>query len=79
LGYTVTEKGLTPYDVTNADEAFLTGTLSEIVPLVKVKGIEVGDGKVGPITRQIMEAFVKIRSDPKDGLPVYQEERALTR
>ena len=79
LGYTVTEKGLTPYDVTNADEAFLTGTLSEIVPLVKVKGIEIGDGKVGPITRRIMEAFVKIRSDPKDGLPIYQEEKVLTR
>ena len=79
LGYTVLEKGLTPYDVTNADEAFLTGTLSEIVPLVKVKGIEIGDGKVGPITHQIMEEFVKIRSDPKDGLPAYQEERILTR
>jgi branched-chain amino acid aminotransferase len=73
LGYSVYEKGLTPFDVTNADEAFLTGTLSEIVPVVKVKGIEIGDGKVGPITRRIMDAFVKIRSDPKDGLIVYQE------
>jgi len=73
LGYRLIEKGLTPYDVTNADEAFLTGTLSEIVPLVKVKGIEIGDGTVGPITRRIMDAFVKIRSDPRDGLPVYQE------
>jgi branched-chain amino acid aminotransferase len=80
LGFNVIEKGLTPYDVTNADEAFLTGTLSEIVPLVKVKGILIGDGKVGPTTRKIMEAFVKIRSDPKDGLPVYQEaEKILTR
>ena len=79
-GYRVVERGLTPYDVTNADEAFLTGTLSEIVPLVKVKGITVGDGKVGPITHEIMQAFVKIRSDPKDGLPIYQEtERILTR
>jgi branched-chain amino acid aminotransferase len=80
LGYKVTEKGLTPYDVTNADEAFLTGTLSEIVPLVKVRGIEIGDGKVGPITSRIMDAFVKIRSDPADGLPVYQEaERIVSR
>jgi branched-chain amino acid aminotransferase len=73
LGYRVIERGLTPYDVTNADEAFLTGTLSEIVPLVKVKGIEVGDGKVGPITHNIMEAFVKVRSDPRDGLPIFEE------
>jgi branched-chain amino acid aminotransferase len=73
LGLNLVETGLTPYDVTNADEAFLTGTLSEIVPLVKVKGILIGDGKVGPITKTIMDAFVKIRSDPKDGLPIYQE------
>ena len=80
LGYRVVEKGLTPYDVTNADEAFLTGTLSEIVPLVKVKGITVGDGKVGVVTNEIMQAFVKIRSNPKDGLPIYQEtERLLNR
>jgi len=80
LDYKMVEKGLTPYDVTNADEAFLTGTLSEVVPLVKVRGIEIADGKVGPITRKIMEAFVKVRADPKDGLPIYQEtERIVAR
>lgn len=80
LGFSMYQKGLTPFDVTNADEAFLTGTLAEIVPLVKVKGIEIGDGKPGPITRKIMEAFVKIRSDPRDGLPIYQEAgRIITR
>jgi branched-chain amino acid aminotransferase len=79
LGYRVAERGITPYDVTSADEAFLTGTLAEIVPLVKVKGIEVGDGKVGPITRKIMSAFVNIRSDPKEGLAVYETQRVVGR
>jgi len=80
LGYNMLERALTPYDVTNADEAFLTGTLAEIVPLVKVKGIEIGDGEPGPITHQIMDAFVTIRSDPKEGLPVYEEpQRAVRR
>ena len=73
LGYNMYEKGLTPYAVTNADEAFLTGTLAEIVPLVKIRGIVIGDGRPGPITKRIMEAFVRIRSDPKDGLPIYEE------
>ena len=77
LDYKMVEKGLTPYDVTNADEAFLTGTLSEVVPLVKVRGIEIGDGKVGSITRKIMEAFVKVRADPKDGLLIYQETERI--
>ena len=73
LGYNMYEKGLTPYAVTNADEAFLTGTLAEIVPLVKIRGIVIGDGRPGPITKRVMEAFVRIRSDPKDGLPIYEE------
>ena len=77
LGYNMFERALTPYDVTNADEAFLTGTLGEIVPLVRVKGIDIGDGKVGPLTKIIMEAFVEIRSDPKEGLPVYQETQKI--
>jgi hypothetical protein len=43
-----------------------------------VKGITVGDGKVGSITHEILEAFVRVRSDPKEGLPIYQEaERIL--
>ena len=80
LGYNTYEKGLTPYEVTSGDEAFLTGTLAEIVPLVEVRGIEIGDGKPGPITRSVMEAFVRIRSDPKDGLPVYERtDRIVSR
>ncbi len=80
LGYNMFEKGLTPNEVTNADEAFLTGTLAEIVPLVKVRGITIGEGKPGPITKSIMEAFVRIRSDPRDGLPVYERpDRIVSR
>jgi branched-chain amino acid aminotransferase len=60
-----------------ADEAFLTGTLAEIVPLVKVRGIVIGDGSPGPVTKRIMDAFVKIRSDPKDGLPIYEQARGI--
>jgi len=77
LGYNMFERAPTPYDVTSADEAFLTGTLGEIIPLVKVKGIDIGDGKPGPITHQIMEAFVRIRSDPNEGLPVHEEHQKL--
>lgn len=80
LGYSMLERALTPYDVVNADEAFLTGTLAEIVPLVRVKGIEIGDGEPGPITHQIMDAFVRVRSNPTEGLPVYEEsQKAVTR
>ncbi len=51
------EMNLTRYDLYTADECFLTGTGAEIVPVTSVDKRTIGDGKVGPITRQLTEAF----------------------
>jgi branched-chain amino acid aminotransferase len=40
-----------------ADEAFLTGTAAEVVPIASVDDRSVGAGKPGPITRAIQEVF----------------------
>ncbi|MBI5389169.1 aminotransferase class IV [Candidatus Woesearchaeota archaeon] len=40
-----------------ADEVFLTNSLMEIVPVVKVDGVAVGKGSVGKITKELMETF----------------------
>jgi len=56
-GYTVTEPIMTQYDVYNADEIFLTGTAAEVIPAVHFDGRDIGDGKPGPITRQLIAAF----------------------
>jgi D-alanine transaminase len=40
-----------------ADEIFLTGTSSGIVPIVTLDGAMVGTGRVGPITRRLMELY----------------------
>jgi D-alanine transaminase len=40
-------------DLRRADEAFLSGTLTEVLGVTRVEGEEVGDGRVGPITRQL--------------------------
>lgn len=40
-----------------ADEVFMTGTATEIAPIRSVDGIKVGDGRRGPITKQLQEAF----------------------
>ena len=47
-GISVSEPNLTRYDLFNADECFLTGTGAEIVPVVKIDGRVIGDGKPGP-------------------------------
>ncbi|XBH62359.1 hypothetical protein VPH35_116605 [Triticum aestivum] len=40
-----------------ADEVWTTGTMGEITPVVMIDGREIGDGKIGPVTRQIQSAY----------------------
>lgn len=56
-GIEVAEIPLTRHDVYIAHECFLTGTAAEVIPVVKVDSRKIGDGKPGPITRNLMEQF----------------------
>ena len=56
-GLAVHEIGLTRHDVFTADECFLTGTAAEVIPVVKLDERPIGDGKPGPITRNLMRKF----------------------
>lgn len=40
-----------------ADEAVFCGTLAEVTPILSLDGLPVGDGKVGPLTRALQEAY----------------------
>ncbi len=62
------EDNLTVYQVYTADECFLTGTAAEIVPVRRVDGREIGDGKPGPITRRLMARFKEVTL--AEGVPV---------
>jgi len=39
------------------DEAFFTGTTTEVKPAVEIDARRVGEGTVGPVTRRLAEAF----------------------
>lgn len=56
-GADVSEPNLTRYDLFNADECFLTGTGAEIIPVTKIDGRVIGDGKPGRFTRELVEAY----------------------
>jgi branched-chain amino acid aminotransferase len=56
-GYEVVEKALVRTDLYLADEAFFSGTAAEIVPIAAVDDREIGTGKPGPITKEIIEIF----------------------
>ena len=64
LGIPTAEPDLTRYDIYIADEMFLTGTAAEMVPVVKVDGRVIGDGRPGPVTGRLLEAFrARTRTD----------------
>jgi branched-chain amino acid aminotransferase len=56
-GIEVHEVPLTKHDVYIADECFLTGTAAEVVPVVKVDSRTIGEGKPGPVTRNLIARF----------------------
>lgn len=62
----VEETLLTRHEVYNAQECFLTGTAAEIIPVVKVDGRLIGDGKPGKLTKKLMDQFHSITD--KDGV-----------
>jgi branched-chain amino acid aminotransferase len=57
LGLKVHVQALTRYDLYTADEFFLTGTAAEVIAAVKLDERVIGDGKTGPITKQIIARF----------------------
>lgn len=57
LGYKVNEESIPYYTLLNSNQVFLTGTTTEIMPVIKIDDKIVGDGNVGLETREIFEAF----------------------
>ena len=57
LGIPFREEPLHLDDLLRADEAFMTSTTREVVPVREVDGTRVGSGRPGPLTRRVMAAF----------------------
>ncbi|RWX53188.1 branched-chain-amino-acid transaminase [Photobacterium chitinilyticum] len=57
MGYEVREENIAREALYLADEIFMTGTAAEIVPVRSVDQITVGEGKRGPITKDIQAAY----------------------
>jgi branched-chain amino acid aminotransferase len=60
----IREATLSRYDLYTADEAFLTGTAAETIPMVKLDDREIGEGEPGPVSLKLIEAYrLKVRSE----------------
>jgi branched-chain amino acid aminotransferase len=71
LDLAISERELTRHDLFIADEAFLTGTAAEVIPMIKVDGRSIGDGKPGPITLRTIGRFRELTRET--GTPIFPE------
>lgn len=69
LGIKITETEITRHDVFIADEAFLTGTAAEVIPVIKADGRTIGSGHPGPITARTIARFRELTRET--GTPIY--------
>jgi branched-chain amino acid aminotransferase len=60
LNIKVVEKNIEPFDVYEADEAFVTSTPFCIVPAVTLNELKIGDGKPGPVTQSLLKKWSEI-------------------
>lgn len=67
LGYEVIEAPITRFQLTTADEVWMTGTAAEIAPVSSIDGRIVGNGEPGEISAKIHAKFHEIveGKDPK--------------
>jgi D-alanine transaminase len=57
IGLPLREAGIPKDRLFETSELFLSGTTTEIMPVVEVDGKKIGDGKPGPITRKLQALF----------------------
>lgn len=69
VGLPLKEIQMARYELYTADEMFLTGTAAEVVPVREYDKRVIGDGKPGPITRQMLAAFRNLVETT--GTPIY--------
>jgi branched-chain amino acid aminotransferase len=65
----VAEEPMTRYDIYTAQEAFMTGTAAEIVPVTALDGRSVGSGEPGPLTKALMQDYRALTRREGDRIP----------
>lgn len=68
MGHPVEERFFSRAEMFIADEMFLTGTAAEVVPIIKLDGRVIGDGKPGKITKELIRKFKEVVNS--EGTPI---------
>lgn len=82
LGQKVVEREIDRTEIYVAEEAFFCGSGYEITPITSIDRFPLGDGKVGPLTRRLSEAYLNLvrgvdKTHPEWRTAVYQGGRVM--
>ena len=66
-GLEVVEKRITRDEIYIADEAFFTGTAAEVTPIRELDNLQIGQGSIGPVTKQLQSAYLDLVTGKRDG------------
>ena len=69
-GVQVRECPLPAQAVRDADEVLLTTTAGGVVGVTSIDGTPVGDGKLGPVTRSLCDAYWRLHEGPRYATPI---------
>jgi D-alanine transaminase len=58
LGVPVREEAMSLAELLAADELFITSTTNDVMPVVRVDGRVIGDGRPGAVTRRLADAYL---------------------
>mgnify|MGYP005804539791 CR=1 FL=1 len=58
-GFTVEERCPREEELAQADEAFITGSVKEILPVVRVGSQKIGSGRPGPAVQRLQHIFLQ--------------------
>jgi len=66
-GIEVIESSMTRDELYISDEVFLTGTAAEVTPVREIDRRKIGEGRRGPVAKQLQEAFFRVAKgqDPR--------------
>jgi branched-chain amino acid aminotransferase len=70
LGIPARARRVAAAEVRSADEVFVTSTAGGVMPVTRVDGARVGDGRPGPLTRRLRDAYWAAHEDPRYATPV---------
>lgn len=61
-GIEIEETEVRPEDLYEADEAFITSSIREVMPVVSADGRRIGSGTAGPVTKRLHGAYLRVVS-----------------